>query len=95
MPVSLEKDNSGLDSTFEATKNGEITGKSLMNFEAQRTLGAPLFGRQNDVLGALVLLGAEKPFPQSRIPALGEQLCVAANTVSIQCGHLDHEHHFF
>lgn len=72
----------------EVRKNGYAVGKSLVNFESQRTLGAPIFGRQNEVLGALVLLGAEKPFPPGRIPALGEQLCVAANAVSIQCGHL-------
>ncbi len=72
----------------EVRKNGYAVGKSLVDFESQRPLGAPIFGRQNEVLGALVLLGAEKPFPPSRIPALGEQLCVAANAVSIQCGHL-------
>jgi DNA-binding IclR family transcriptional regulator len=53
-----------------------------------RTIGAPIFGRERQVIAGLVAIGANEGFTDKEIVRVSALTIAAADEISMRCGHL-------
>lgn len=53
-----------------------------------RTLGAPIFGRERQVIAGLVVIGSHEGFTDGEMARIGTQVIAAAGEISLRSGHL-------
>ncbi|MCL1939706.1 MAG: poly-gamma-glutamate system protein [Desulfovibrionaceae bacterium] len=73
-------------------ERGYGLGRSFAKNELPETVGAPIFGKNNQILAAVVIIGDHEGFAPNEWDFLLGQLTNVANEISLRCGHLGQSH---
>ena len=75
-------------------QRGYALGRSFAKNELPETVGAPIFGKNGQILASLVIIGNYEGFPPEQWDLLPARLIAASNEISLRCGHLIQPHNY-
>ena len=75
-------------------ERGYSLGRRFAKNELPETVGAPVFGKNNQILASVVIIGNHDGFGLEEQEFLISQLSIATNEISLRCGHLSQYHSY-